>query len=44
MKVKTLQIHWHNKQPIYSVDFNPQNPQKLVTCGGDNNIRVIGIC
>lgn len=40
MKVKTCQIHWHNKQPIYSVDFHPSNANKLVTCGGDNNVRL----
>ena len=40
MKAKAFQIHWHNKQPIYSVDFHPKNSNKLATCGGDNNVRV----
>ena len=40
MKAKAFQIHWHNKQPIYSVDFHPTNSNKLATCGGDNNVRV----
>ena len=40
MKVKAFQIHWHNKQPIYSCDFHPKNCNKLATCGGDNNVRV----
>lgn len=42
MKAKAFQIHWHNKQPIYSVDFHPNNSNKLATCGGDNNVRVRG--
>lgn len=49
MNASTVTVHWHNdNQPIYSVDFQPLNsPSKLsepsprlVTAGGDNNIRV----
>ncbi len=38
--MKTVQIHWHEKQPIYSADFDPNNPERLATAGGDNNVRV----
>jgi len=40
MHVKTLQIHWHEKQPIYSADFDPTCPARLATAGGDNNVRI----
>ncbi|KAJ1790376.1 Chromatin assembly factor 1 subunit [Coemansia sp. RSA 2167] len=46
MRVKTVQINWHDKQPIFSVDFdhNYDNAQhggwRFATGGGDNNVRM----
>ncbi|KAK6457925.1 WD40-repeat-containing domain protein [Scheffersomyces xylosifermentans] len=47
MNASTITVHWHNdNQPIYSVDFQPNSRDesgvsgRLVTGGGDNNIRV----
>jgi len=40
MKAEVLKIHWHDKQPIYSVDICPLDPRILVTAGGDGKIRV----
>jgi hypothetical protein len=40
MKAKTLQIHWHEKQPVYSCHFEPLEPFRLATCGADSCIRV----
>jgi chromatin assembly factor 1 subunit B len=40
MQVKTVHIHWHERQPIYSIDFDPVNVNRLATAGGDNNVRV----
>lgn len=44
MKSSTVAVHWHDEnQSIYSADFQPQkgkNMDRLVTGGGDNNIRV----
>jgi chromatin assembly factor 1 subunit B len=40
MQVKTVQIHWHEKQPIFAADFDPTCPTRLATAGGDNNVRV----
>jgi chromatin assembly factor 1 subunit B len=40
MLAKVLRIHWHDKQPVFSIDFDKKDPAKLVTAGGDNNIRV----
>jgi chromatin assembly factor 1 subunit B len=39
MKVKTIQILWHNKQPIYSADFEPVS-SRLATGGADSAIRI----
>ena len=44
MKVKTIQIAWHNRNggkndPILSCDFHPQLPL-LATGGGDNDVKV----
>ncbi len=39
MKVKTIQILWHNKQPIYTADFEPAG-SRLATGGADSAIRV----
>jgi len=40
MKAKTLQIHWHDRQPIFSIDFEPCGKGRLATAGGDENVRV----
>ena len=39
MRVKTLQILWHDKQPVFSVDFSPTS-NELATCGADKEIRL----
>jgi len=38
MKVKVLQIVWHNKEPVFSVDFHPSGI--LATGGADSEIKV----
>ncbi|KDD73564.1 hypothetical protein H632_c2051p0, partial [Helicosporidium sp. ATCC 50920] len=38
MKVKTLQIVWHDKEPVYSLDF--LGPDTLATAGGDKEIKI----
>lgn len=38
MRAKTLQIVWHGKEPVYSVDFHPDGT--LVTGGQDKEIKV----
>jgi hypothetical protein len=38
MKVKTLQIIWHGKEPVFSLDFHRTG--MLATAGGDKDIRV----
>ncbi|KAF9583975.1 hypothetical protein BGW38_007963 [Lunasporangiospora selenospora] len=35
-----LQIHWHDKQPIYSAHFEPGTKGRLATAGGDGNVRI----
>ncbi|KAG0201508.1 hypothetical protein BGX28_005694 [Mortierella sp. GBA30] len=35
-----LQIHWHDKQPIYSAHFEPGPKGRLATAGGDGNVRL----
>ncbi|KAI9235193.1 MAG: WD40-repeat-containing domain protein [Podila humilis] len=40
MRVKPLQIHWHDKQPIYSAHFEPGPKGRLATAGGDGNVRI----
>lgn len=37
MKVKTLQIVWHEKEPVYSLDFHPDGT--LFTAGADKQIK-----
>ncbi|KAJ3258742.1 Chromatin assembly factor 1 subunit B [Boothiomyces macroporosus] len=39
MRAKTLQIIWHDKLPIFSVDFDPIR-NRFATCGGDHNARI----
>lgn len=38
MKAGTLQIVWHAKDPVYSLDFHPSG--LLATAGGDKEIKV----
>eukprot|EP00775_Hariotina_reticulata_P011727 gene11727-11871_t len=38
MKVKTLQIVWHTKEPVYSIDFHPDG--YFATAGGDNDVKI----
>lgn len=42
MKAKTLQILWHDKQPVFAVDFHPTEGY-LATAGGDKEIKVRAI-
>lgn len=37
MKVKVVQIVWHNKEPVFSVDFHPSG--LLATGGADGEIK-----
>lgn len=39
MKVKTLQIVWHDKEPVYSLDFHADGV--LATAGADKDIKVV---
>ena len=36
-RVKTLQIVWHDKEPVYSLDFHPDGT--LFTGGADKEIK-----
>lgn len=36
-KAKTLQIVWHGKEPVYSLDFHPDGT--LYTGGADKEIK-----
>ncbi|KAK9843501.1 hypothetical protein WJX81_006208 [Elliptochloris bilobata] len=38
MKAKTLQIVWHGKEPVYSLDFHPSGI--LATGGADKDIKL----
>lgn len=38
MKAKTLQIVWHSKEPVFSVDFHPDG--YIATGGADKEIKV----
>lgn len=42
MKVVTPEISWHERDPIYAVDFQPGNHpiQRLATSGVDKFVRV----
>ncbi|XP_033739407.1 chromatin assembly factor 1 subunit B-like [Pecten maximus] len=42
MKVTTPEISWHERDPIYSVDFQPggQKIQRLATAGVDKFVRI----
>ena len=39
MRARTVQIIWHDKQAIFSVDFNPSNSKVFCTSGGDNIVN-----
>lgn len=40
MEASTITVHWHNEtKPVYSVQYQPNGP-RVVTAGGDNNLRV----
>ncbi len=44
MKVVTCEIAWHNKEPVYSLDFQQSGEgkiQRLATAGVDTTVRVI---
>jgi chromatin assembly factor 1 subunit B len=42
MKVTTPEISWHERDPIYSVDFQPGNRKikRIATTGVDKFVRV----
>jgi len=42
MRAKLLQVVWHSKEPVYSIDFHPSG--LLVTGGGDKEVKVWHIC
>ena len=39
MQLKTLQIVWHSKEPVFSVDFLPST-HSIVTGGQDGELKV----
>ena len=38
MKAKILQVVWHGKEPVYSIDFHASG--LLATAGADKEIKV----
>eukprot|EP00898_Chlorokybus_atmophyticus_P003827 jgi/Chlat1/4445/Chrsp29S00330 len=40
MKVKTLQIVWHTKEPVLTLEFHPKDLHLLVTGGADKDIKL----
>ena len=38
MRVKTMQVMWHDEKPVYSVDFHPSGI--FATGGGDKDVKV----
>lgn len=45
MKVITCEIAWHNKEPVYSLDFQPGAAgriHRLASAGVDTAVRVNG--
>ena len=40
MKVKTLEISWHSKEPVLSVHFSEN---RLATAGADNDVKLWSI-
>lgn len=39
MQLKTLQVAWHDKEPVFSVDFQPSS-HTVVTGGQDGELKV----
>lgn len=39
MHAKTLQIVWHSKEPVFSVDFHPDG--YIATAGQDKEVKVL---
>ena len=37
-KCRTIQIVWHGKEPVYSLDFHPDGT--LATAGADKEIKL----
>lgn len=40
MRASTLEIIWHAKEPVLSVDFHPSDPRLFATGGGDKDVKV----
>jgi len=40
MRSQTLEIIWHAKEPVLSVDFHPSDPRLFATGGGDKDVKV----
>ena len=41
MKLSTPEIVWHNKKPVYTVDFQRNGTSwRMATGGGDNDVKV----
>ncbi len=40
MHAQVLRIHWHDKQPVFSVAFDPNDERRIATAGGDNSVRI----
>ena len=38
MRVKTMQVMWHEEKPVYSIDFHPSG--LFATGGGDKDVKV----
>lgn len=38
MRAKLLAVHWHNEQPVFSLDF--QDSSVFATAGADKEVRV----
>ena len=38
MRVKTMQVMWHDEKPVYSIDFHPSGI--FATGGGDKDVKV----
>ncbi|KAL6747735.1 WD40-repeat-containing domain protein [Haematococcus lacustris] len=40
MKAKTIQIVWHGREPVCSLDFHPADPTLLLTAGADKDVKL----
>jgi len=38
MRAKTLQVHWHSQEPVFSLDFGPDG--LLATAGADKTVKM----